>query len=88
VLDNLFEDCTHSELSLTRYRTTVKKLPLFTNSHSSKYQTVCPHGEIDRTSESFLFQFLEPPRQKAPLRLLLREGQRLLIRSTGLGNPP
>src|SRR5271167_3893426 len=34
-----------------------------------------------------LFQFLEPPCEKTPLRFLARQGERLLVRSTGLRNP-
>lgn len=37
---------------------------------------------------NFLVQFLEPPRQKTALRFLPRRGERLLIRRTGLRNPP
>src|SRR5271154_3165721 len=36
----------------------------------------------------FLSQFLEPPREKTALRFLSRQGERLLIRNTGLRNPP
>ena len=34
----------------------------------------------------FLFQLLEPPREKTAIRFLRRQSERLLIRSTGLGN--
>jgi len=44
--------------------------------------------KIDSRGELFLFQFLEPPREKTALRFLPRQGERLLIRSTGLRNPP
>jgi cytochrome P450 len=40
----------------------------------------------DRSLE-FLFQFLEPPGEKTALRFLPRQGERGLIRSTGLRNP-
>ena len=42
----------------------------------------------DNTGERFLLQLLEPPRQKTPLTFLLRQGKRLLIRSTRLRNAP
>jgi hypothetical protein len=43
---------------------------------------------IDSRGELFLFQFLEPPRKKSTLWFLPSQGERLLIRRTGLRNPP
>ena len=44
--------------------------------------------KIDSKLELFLFQFLESLRKETALRFLPHQGERLLIRSTGLRNPP
>src|SRR5258708_773390 len=41
-----------------------------------------------RQRELILFQFLQPPGEKTAFRFFLRQGERLLVRSTGLRNPP
>ena len=38
--------------------------------------------------KTFLFQFLDPPREKTAIRFLHRQGECLLIRSTSLFNAP
>jgi hypothetical protein len=52
---------------------------------------VVERGE-NRQLSQFLFQFPQPPREKTALRFLPRQGERFLIRSTGLrkklGNIP
>jgi hypothetical protein len=55
---------------------------MFLQEHCDSYT-----GGTGILARSFDFQFLDPPREKPPIRFLPRQGERPLVRSTGLRNP-